>query len=508
RSTAATVVACLSAAVLSISPGTCSAQIGNPFPVNQYTNQSQTAPDVALAADGSFVVVWESDGQDGSYQGVYARAFDSSGTPRGNELQVNQYATGWQSSPSVSMNATGGFVVAWESESEEASEVFARLYGAGGSPAGAEFRVNQYDADTQGAPDVAMNATGDFVVVWQSYEQDSSYYGVYARKYDRRGVPQLDEFRVNVGSNLNQRSPSTDITPAGTFVVTWESEGQDGSREGVYARLYSPVCFPAGSEFRVNQYYPDSQGAPSVAMDTTGNFVVVWQSMAQDRSDNGVYGRRYNVRGDALGDEFRVNQYTQGNQGAPRTTMNGSGMFAVVWQSEGQDGDGDGVYGRLYDDGGAPLGDEFRVNAYTAGTQGLPSAGMDDAGGFAAAWTSEGQDGSEHGVFATVEQGGLWAGAASLPGSWKWLSWFGFFHGPIQSWIYHLEHGWMYAAGSAANDIWLYTPDMSWLWTGYGAYPYLFRFQDAAWLYYVRGTTGPRWFFNLSTGAWETVWTP
>jgi len=39
---------------------------------------------------------------------------------------------------------------------------------------------------------------------------------------------------------------------------------------------------PVGPEFRVNTYTIDDQRKPAVAPDSSGNFVVVWHSYAQD----------------------------------------------------------------------------------------------------------------------------------------------------------------------------------------------------------------------------------
>ena len=95
---------------------------------------------------------------------------------------------------------------------------------------------------------------------------------------------------------------------------------------------------PAGGEFQVNTTTASSQGFPSVAMDSAGNFVVVWESFGQDGSGSGVYAQRYNAAGVAQGSEFLVNTYTTGYQQYPSVAMDGSGNFVVTWQSSGQDG--------------------------------------------------------------------------------------------------------------------------------------------------------------------------
>jgi hypothetical protein len=50
-----------------------------------------------------------------------------------------------------------------------------------------------------------------------------------------------------------------------------------------------------GREFRVNTYTTSSQFFPAVASDSSGNFVVVWNSFDQDGSGHGVFGRRFSA---------------------------------------------------------------------------------------------------------------------------------------------------------------------------------------------------------------------
>lgn len=48
--------------------------------MNTYTKGHQRAPSVAMHADGHFVVVWQSAGQDGSGYSVYGKLFRRAAT--------------------------------------------------------------------------------------------------------------------------------------------------------------------------------------------------------------------------------------------------------------------------------------------------------------------------------------------------------------------------------------------------------------------------------------------
>lgn len=94
------------------------------FRVNTYTDGYQRVPVVAnLAvanlADGGFAVTWHASGQDGDGTGIYAQRYDESGTPVGNEIQVNPHTDNFQSDPSVAALFDGGFLVTWESRDQD-----------------------------------------------------------------------------------------------------------------------------------------------------------------------------------------------------------------------------------------------------------------------------------------------------------------------------------------------------------------------------------------------------
>jgi len=137
--------------------------VGPEFRVNTYTPSSQQNPSVAANASG-FVVVWESD-QDGSGQGVFGQRYDGSGAPAGPEFQVNSYTTNAQNNPAVATTASGAFVVVWCSNGQDGSGngVFGQRYDSSGAPLGPEFRVNTSTTSTQYRPSVAADGAGNFV---------------------------------------------------------------------------------------------------------------------------------------------------------------------------------------------------------------------------------------------------------------------------------------------------------------------------------------------------------
>ncbi|NGX41539.1 MAG: hypothetical protein KR126chlam4_01380, partial [Candidatus Anoxychlamydiales bacterium] len=100
------------------------------------------------------------------------------------------------------------------------------------------------------------------------------------------------EFQVNTYTTNNQDSPSVASLSTGKFVVTWMSDGQDGSLNGVYGQIFNADGTKSGSEFQVNTYIRFFQREASVASLNNSKFVVSWQSLFQDDVYGwGVYGQ-------------------------------------------------------------------------------------------------------------------------------------------------------------------------------------------------------------------------
>jgi hypothetical protein len=220
------------------------------FQVNAYTTGVQALPAIAFGVNGDFVVVWHSDGQDGSSTGVFGRRFDASGLAQGADFQVNSFTTSYQGAASVGADANGNFVVAWQSSTEDGSigGVFGQRFDVSGARLGNEFRVNSYTTSGQARPSVASGSDGHFVVVWNSYLQDGSYYGVFGQRFNASGVPQGGEFQVNSHTADQQRSPAVASSPDGDFVVAWQSYRQDGRGYGVFGQRFGDLIFEDGFE--------------------------------------------------------------------------------------------------------------------------------------------------------------------------------------------------------------------------------------------------------------------
>lgn len=364
---------------------------GGELAVNQFTTGAQAAPQVVGLADGGFVVVWQSTGQDGDQDGVFARLYTAVGAPVGGEFQVNEWTTGSQEQPVVAADASGGFVVVWQSQGQDGSAngIVARRFGGTGVPDGAEFAVNEFTTGNQMGPAVAGAPDGTFVVAWSSYEQDGDFFGVFARRFPG-AAPAGAEFQVNTWTTGAQYDPAVAMDPDGDFVVVWDGPSQFGDDVAVLGRPYSSDGDPLG-EFQANGYTPGLQYRAEVAVRPAGDLVVVWNGEGFGDS-MGIFARRFDAAGAPAGGEFIVNMDTDGLQYHSAIAADADGSFAIVWQ--GRDESSYGILAAQFGPDGARVGGDTPVNTYTTSEQGRPGVAMLANGDFVVVWRSNGQDGS------------------------------------------------------------------------------------------------------------------
>jgi hypothetical protein len=280
--------------------------------VNTYTNNHQMDPALSVLSGGNVVVTWSSYGQDLSVYGVYAQLFTPIGDKVGSEFQVNQSTSLSQRSPSAASLPDGGFALVWVGErttsapisqsglivvtnpvARYTADIFGRMFNADGSPRGGEFRVSSGN-DPCANPAVSAAPDGGIAVAWSQKGSmvNTNSWDVFARGFDSSFHPVNEAAQVNSYSYGEQFAPR--IASIGSdYMVVWTSLAQDGSREGVYGRFLSSAGNPVGDEILVNTTTVSQQMHPSVSSDGTSRFLVVWTSFIGGNTSFDLFAQRY-----------------------------------------------------------------------------------------------------------------------------------------------------------------------------------------------------------------------
>jgi hypothetical protein len=383
------------------------------FLVNEETAFSQAVPDVAAFSNNQFVVVWQSNDREapGDTDGnaIKARIFDPDGDPDSDEFEINQTGVGNQVLPQVTVLPDDRFVVVWQSDDQQDPNdtqgvaIKARIFDADGDPDSEEFVVNENPQSNQTFAAIALLANGQLVVTWASNDGqdagDIDNLAIKARIFDPDGDADSDEFLVNEAATNTQNLPKVAALPNGQFVVTWQSNDQGGSDQDSYAvkaRIFDADGDPAEDEFQVNEFETGFQGLPEIAVLDNGNFVITWESAdggGDDFSSRSIKARIFDATGDAVTDEFIVNDETLGTQEDPAITPVAGGGFLVTWTSDDRQDDDDqsssAIKGRYFDADGTPVDGEFVVNELPSGPQSESALINLPNGDIVAAWTTQ-----------------------------------------------------------------------------------------------------------------------
>ncbi len=275
--------------------------------------------------------------------------YNPDGTATAGEFRVNTYTVGDQSAPSIAALAGGGFAVVWNSGGQRGDgtwDIYAQAYGADGRPVGGEAVVNTHGADVQWYPDVAGLADGGFVVAWDSAWEDGRFgYDVYGRRFGASGAARdALEFPLNAQDRWYDNEYINEIagTPDGGFVAVWQT-GLDGL--DVMARKFDAAA-QGPAEQRVNTYTAGDQTNAVVAAAGDGSYLVAWQSAGQDGAASSIHAQRFNADGTPDGGEFQIGGGNGYNQSSPQLSGYGAGKFDAVWVDDGADGSGTGIGGQ------------------------------------------------------------------------------------------------------------------------------------------------------------------
>ncbi|MBI4878889.1 MAG: hypothetical protein HY812_04405 [Planctomycetes bacterium] len=336
------------------------------FIVTSNTSYDQHDVWVDCTDEGNFVVSY-------ALGEIFMRRLDRDGHPLGDDTQVNLTLTyGTQDETYVECDpSTGDFLVCYsDRHGNDGFEMGAagRFYGADGAPRGAEKILNVNTDQSQFEPHAAFMVNGRVLVVWGDSGTDGSV-GCVGRIFDRSGNALTAEFLINEPSTATQIDPSVSCSRDGLFVVAFvDASGATGEPREVLVRLFDQDGVALGTQRLVNSPSVGMQRDPIVAMDADGDFVVVWQDESGTDGDGfGVFARLFDENGDAKGAQFVVCEVTDGNQRDPHVTMDYAGNFVVTWESDAG-GDWD-VCLRRFDRFGQALSGDLEAHSNTAGDQ-------------------------------------------------------------------------------------------------------------------------------------------
>jgi len=368
-------------------------ELGNELRVNSNITGDQEKSDICCFSDGSFAVVWQSNGTNGDGYEIYVKLYDSSGNNKTNDILVNTNVTNNQENPSVSCFSDGHFVIVWQHEvTPTDDDIYAKIFDSTGINVTEDIILNNYTLGYQQYPGVCCINDTYFVATWQNAGD------IYASVFDLVGNNITDQIQINTYTPATQSRPSVCCFKNGSFVISWQSDDQDGSDYGVYCRIFDFLANNVTDEILVNTYTQSTQWYPSICCFFNGSFVITWFGKGK-KDDDGVYAKLFDSTGKNMTGDILVNTITTGVQAFPDICCFIDGSFVVIWDNNGTDGDEYNICLKIFDPSGNNMTSDVQINLYAINDQRFPSICCYSENSFIAVWQSEGQDGSGQGIY-------------------------------------------------------------------------------------------------------------
>jgi Ca2+-binding RTX toxin-like protein len=379
------------------------------FIVNTTTAGNQGEPAIAVFADGRFVVSWtdsSTTGGDTTGNAVRARVFNADGSEAVPEFLVNSVTTGGQFESDIAILADGRFVVTWLDGSATGADtsgagVKARIFNPDGSESVAEFLVNTTTLTGQFSSRTAVLSDGRFAVTWSDPSAtggDTSSVAIRARIFNPDGSESVPEFLVNTTTAARQEESKIAVLGDGRIVICWTDDSRTGGDTGftaIRARILNPDGSESVPEFLVNTTTFAQQREAAIAVLADGRFVITFGDLS-GTTNNGaeIRARIFNPDGTQAVPEFIVNTTALNTQQWSDIAVMSDGRFVVTWtdfSATGGDTTGTAVRAQVFDptifNGGS--GDDVVVGGSLADTH-FGNGGSDTLSGMAGNDTLDG----------------------------------------------------------------------------------------------------------------------
>ena len=178
------------------------------------------------------------------------------------------------------------------------------------------------DAGEAGLPQVAVNAPGDAIAVWQ--QSDGVSIDIYANRYTTAagwGTAQ----RIEIDNTGVAQNAQVALDNSGNAIAVWQQRNGAG-RDDIWANRYTAGS-GWGAAALIESGFFDA-GNPQVAIDGSGNAIAVWWQ--SDGGRNNLVANRY-VAGSGWGTAAMIETDSTGDVSAPQIAMDAGGNAIAVW---------------------------------------------------------------------------------------------------------------------------------------------------------------------------------
>ena len=337
--------------------------------------------DLATNTSGDVLAVWryaDGSGQGGVYASHYTPATDT-------WSQETVYDQGLSTdAPQVAMTAAGDAVVVWVQNEMSGASIWASIYTAG-SGWGTAQAIGATTLGGSFQPQVAINASGQVVAVWQQYDMTIHNYNLWANTY----TPSTGwGTALNIESNAGDASwGQVGLDDSGQAVIVWDQYVAASLTDRVWSTTYDFAGDSWGTPATID---PDDPGKYAVGtalvMDPGGNVMVAW--MVRDEASGGnphisTWAIRYAKSAGGWGAATEIDGADSSNY--PQLATDAAGNVLAIWYQFDTTLGENSIAANRYDSA-TGLWEGMALVETDAGNAFDPFVAMDGDGNAAAVW--------------------------------------------------------------------------------------------------------------------------
>lgn len=365
---------------------------GAPAPIDSNTGDSYD-PRIAQDTNGNTFAIWQQ--HDGTTTNIVT-SYYTADTQRWSPSAPLELAAGGAEAPQIAVNANGDALAIWQQQSGAVSRIMTRSYST--ENGWAFTRAMDTNASNALKPEVALNASGNAMMVWMQ-EDNAHEYHVMARLYTPASNIVGPVMQINSAGDT-AFAPQVAIDATGNALAVWQQH--DGTSTNIMANRYV-----AGSGWGTAAPIESSTGSafsPKITMDSNNNALAVWRQ--HDGTHDSIMVNHY-TDGSGWGSAESIESEDNGDAYKPQVAMDNNGNAFVAWQQGSSTSTN--IMANHYSDGFWGEAELIESGAHNAHK---PQVGISANGDAIAVWIQS--DGAQFSIMSNRYTAGAWGIAALI----------------------------------------------------------------------------------------------
>jgi hypothetical protein len=287
---------------------------------------------IAMDTNGSGTAVWAEDATNpGSDDNVWVSNY----TPGGNwgtPIRIDNWTSGnittnISGPPAIAADGNGRVYVAWSQGVGSGTSLFTS-FSAG--PTSATWTTELVDTLSPPAlrADIAANASGTTFLIWQQTEVAGNALKIWARRRPNDNLAGAWEPPVRLDSNTgaDADNPRIAVDAGGNAIAVWQQS--DGARSDIWTNRY--ISGSGWGTARKLEIEDGNAADPRLAIGTNGEAFAVWRQN-DSNGDPRVWSAIFRP-GSGWNSPVRLENNSGKRALSPAVAVDGSGNAVVVWR--------------------------------------------------------------------------------------------------------------------------------------------------------------------------------